>query len=336
MSSGSEGTSGGASDEGTTATPATTQSTTPTDGTQEPSGEEPVEDSNNPVADEDGQTANTVHEPPKERWDAILANAREKAKQEALAQFAWAKDIAPDEAEAVRTWVQVGNENPMAALDHLVRGLAQMPGAIPHLQEYFRGLLGDEGQPQGRQSVPAGDEMPQPDIPTDQSNGQPVVYSAQQLQKLLQWQAAQLRKDLTSEFQTELQPFQQDRQSAIAQRQAYQIKQQADQYAAKAVGEISNQPGFDANKAEIAKVWDEMPRNDGRTEGERLYAAYIQVVAPKLSNLARQNAVADVTRRAGATTINPNSAGAGSEKFDYSKASWADALKHEAAKRGKK
>jgi len=231
------------------------------------------------TADNPAPAANTAapHEPPKERWDAILNNAREKAKAEVLEQYSWAKDIDVEDAKALRGWMEVGNRDPIQALDYLVRGIAQDQNAIPRLQQYLSQLMG--GQPQGQpEAQPETDEMPEPDIPTDQSNGQPVVYSAKQLKLLLEWQA----RNLTGEFKKELAPFQQDRDAANEAQQKAEIRQQADAYATRAVSEIADKPGFLENREEITKVWSEMPR-DGRTEGELLFSAYLKVVTPLLT-----------------------------------------------------
>jgi hypothetical protein len=72
--------------------------------------------------------------------------------------------------------------------------------------------------------------------------------------------------------------------------------------------------------------------DDPRTEGEKLRDAYLQVVGSKFTQQARQTAVSDIQRKASAGTVNPGSA-VGTAPFDYKKATWEEALKHEWNKR---
>lgn len=260
-------------------------------------------------------------QPPRERWDSILENARRKAREEVESQYQeiqWARQIDRGELEAARAWMDLGNRNPMLALDQLLNGIIQSsPQARAQVERYVQNLF---AQGQGQRHVDD-DPAPEPDIPTDQSNGQPVVYSAQQMQKLLAWQQRQLTKQFQQEMQQQVGPIQ-------AERAAQQQQRMVETYSKQAVGAVRDLPGFNENKVEITRIYAQMPLRDGRTEGEKLRDAYLQVVGKKLQFQGRQQAVQDITRKAGATTVNPASGNAG-QQFDYKNASWEDALRHE-------
>jgi len=281
---------------------------------------------------------------PQSRRQSILDNARKKARaeretelnQEWESKTGWAKDIDPQEAAIVREWVRRGNTDPVGLVSDLWQRVQNDPTHGTRLRSEAARILGAR---QG-QAQPAEDAMPQPDIPTDTSNGQPVVYSAQQLQKLLEWQ------DRRSEarLKKELEPYQQDRQTRQQTEELLSMQAQSTDYATKTVTPLTKLPGFEEHKAAIAKEYEAMairdPRtgqmvpdpNDPRSEGEKLRDAYLKIVVPTLSSAGRQQAVTDLHRKANANTVNP-SATSSTEPFDYKTASWEEGLKHEWNKR---
>jgi hypothetical protein len=272
------------------------------------------------VPESDGQpVSETQGEPPKERWSTILENARKKAVEETEAQYAWAKGTERAEFEAARTWMSLANRDPFLALDRLVQGMAQTPEGKQQLATYFGRSLS-----QSRQAAqPQAPEMPGPDIPTSESNGQPVVYSAQRMQELLQWQQQQLLQQVDQRIS----PFKQERE-------AKEREARTNAYTESAISRVKDRPGFTEHKEDIVRAYAAMPVVEGEDEAAKLMQAYLDVVGPKLTFQARQQAVADITRKASASTVNP--AAVSGKSFDYSKATLEEALAYEWKKRGGK
>lgn len=246
-------------------------------------------------------------EPPQERWPDILENTRKKTRAEVEAEFAYAKGVDRGEFDSTRQWMDLARRDPILALDRYVQQLMQHPTHAPQLKSYFGRSLG---------ARTASDQMPGPDIPTSESQGQPVVYSAQQTQKLLEWQKRQFQQELDTRFG----PIEQREKTARAE-------SQATEYSQATLQALADKPGFKDHVAEIAERYAAIPVEDPRTEGEKLRDAYLEVVGPKLTSAAQRQAVADVHRKAGATTVNPAGGGA-SEPFDFKKSSWEEGLAH--------
>jgi hypothetical protein len=283
---------------------------------------------------------------PASRRPSIAANFRKKAEAERKAAIeaaqrewdtktGWAKDIDPQDAAIVSDWVRRGKTDPAGLVADLFARVQNDPNHGPRLRSEAARILNS-----GRANQPAEDPMPPPDIPTDASNGQPVVYSASQLQKLLDWQ----HRRSMGQFKQELAPFQQDLQVRQQHEEQRQLVAQADRYGQTTLKSLVDQPGFKDHKDAIAKEYAAMgirdPRtgeivpdpNDPRSEGEKLRDAYLKVVVPTLSASVRQQTVADLHRKANANTVSPNATSV-AEPFDYRKSSLEEALAYEWSKR---
>lgn len=283
-----------------------------------------------PVAAVSGKTA-----PPADRWDSILENARKKAKEETEAEYAWAKDLQKDDVEATRKWITLGNQNPLLALDQLVQGIIRNnPAQKTDVERYFKTILQVAGPEVAAAAAGAAatasdaDPMPPPDIPTDTSNGVPVVYSDKQMLLRDQWFTRQIKKEVKADYDKELAPIRAEREQAATERKQVADQKAIDDYTEMSIGAIASRPGYEKYRAEIATVYAAMPTDGKLTEGEKLRDAYLQVITDKMSEDARAEAVASVNRRADAGTVNPSSQGA-SAPFDYKNASWEQALRHE-------
>ena len=290
--------------------------------------------------------AATKGEPPKEKWDTILANAREKAKAEAKAatenEYAWAKDLNRDDVEATRKWIDLGNQNPLLALDQLVQGMIKVnPAQKAQIEHYFKSILQTAGPAAAaaaaadavsKGATATGDDpMPEADVPTDTSNGVGVVYSKTQMKAYDEWKDRQFKKQLDAakaELRGEIAPV-------LSERKEAETQKAIDEYTERSVGAISSRPGYEEFRAEIAAVYAAYPMNDGRNEGEKLRDAYLEVMSSKITEQteaatkkASDEAIASIHRRADAGTVNPAAASA-SQPFDYKKATWEQALRHE-------
>lgn len=248
--------------------------------------------------------------PPPERWPDILDNARKKTREEVEANYQWAAGVDRAEFEAARQWLDLTSRDPILGLDRYMQRLASQPDLQPQLRSYAARILGT------RTAAAPVDQMPGPDIPTSESNGEPVVYSAQQMQRLLEWKDRQTKALL----EQELGPIKQDREKA-------QAKVYADAYADATVPRLEKLPGFKEHVAAIRDAYMAIPVNDPRTEGEKLKDAYLDVVGPQLTSEATRQAVTDLQRKASASTVNP-AATSTSTPFDFKKESWEAGLKH--------
>lgn len=268
------------------------------------------------------QTAPDAGEPPKERWKDILDNARKKVREE---EFGWAQGVDRGEFEATKGWMALANRDPLAAVDRMVQTIARDPNGAAALRSYFGRLLGRRpAAQQNAQQHRGGDDRPGPDIPTSESNGQPVVYSAQRMQELLAWQQRQF-EGMVSE---KLMPFEQERQTRAEAEEQRQREIAADRYAQTTMNSVAAQPGFKEHSAEIARVYQAIPLDDPRSEGEKLRDAYLQVIATKRDTVVRQQTVRDLRDKTAANTVPANS-NAPAAPFDHKKASWAESFRHE-------
>jgi hypothetical protein len=280
---------------------------------------------------------------PQSRRQSILDNARRKAvtareaelTKEYESKYGWAKDLDPQDAGTVRDWVRRGRTDPSSLVLDLWQRLQSDPTHGPRLRSEAARILGQR-QAAAPAAAESADAEPPPDIPTDTSNGQPVVYSAAQMAKHNAW----MKRQWMAEVNQTLAPIQQDLQTRQQVEEHRQRTAEADAYGVTTVKALENQPGFQEHKAAIANAYAAMgipdPRtgqivpdpNDQRTEGEKLRDAYLQVVVPTLSASVRQQTVADLHRKANASTVNPSQTHRG-EPFDYKNASWEDALRYE-------
>jgi hypothetical protein len=284
------------------------------------------------VTDPPGSTVPKVAgAPPEDKWDKILDNARKKARAEVEGEYAWVKDMSRDEIEATRKWISLGNQNALLALDQLVQGMIKSnPAQKDQIDRYFRTTFGVAPADLKAAAVAAApavdaDPEPEPDIPTDASNGVPVVYSKGRQKEWGAWLRRQTLKEVQGTLDKDLAPIRTERQQR-------EVDSQAADYSNRAVSAISGLPGFELYRAEIAAAYNNIPLTDAtRTEGEKLRDAYLTVMSTKMSELstkATQDAVESVTRRAEAGTVDPSRQSAAAP-FDYSKATWEQALRHE-------
>jgi hypothetical protein len=177
--------------------PAATQQAQPTDPAQAPVSTE--------------QQPETKGEPPKWRWQDILANAREtsakdaetRVRQELEQQYAGLKDFTSiDVAEraGLLVWRAALNGDPQA-----IAAIKANPSAAQRIQSLF----------QDRQQAETPDPEPQPDfvLPVKDAQGNIVgekpIYSAETQAKREAW----LKRQWLAEVRKELQPLQQTAQT---------------------------------------------------------------------------------------------------------------------------
>lgn len=228
---------------------------------------------------------------PFDRHKAALDNARAKAAEEAEAKYRWLQQYGDQNALQTRLSVLQRAEQDPAGF---ARDFLHAAGIDPR-------TLVQQAAPQ-----PAQDPRPDPDILLE--NGQ-TTYSHERLQQLLEWE----RRQLTSQFQSELAPIKQER--VVKEMQEKSLGQ-----ARQLLATAAQWPGFAEHKDEIKALLKSDPHIT-------LHDAYIKVVPQKLTDQAYQKALADLQQKAGAAST-PAARVTGTAPADPASMSIRDALEY--------
>lgn len=230
-------------------------------------------------------------EPPKERWDDILKNARTKAAAEKQAEFdrdfGWAKQVP---RETIQEWTGIAqrmSSDPIGFLNELQAEIASHPVFGPQLRSHAARTLAA-----GRSEKPL-----EPDIDVDVGDGRVIkAYSPERAIEL----ARQIARD---ELAKEVAPLKQDFQSRQQQQKADAERHAIDTKVNSTYERVSKRDGYKEHEAEIATALEALP-ND-MDPGEALYEAYLQVVGPKLEARAQAKHLESLKTKAAAATVNP-------------------------------
>ncbi len=228
----------------------------------------------------DGKQAD-ANEPPKERWETILANQRRLASEEALKPLAWAKDL---KAEDVQSAMQ------------LLGALKRDKGAFwRELGE----LIGEKVAP-----AAADDTFPDPDL----ISGDGVkAFSADALKKTLDI----FKKQLMTQFQGDLRPLVEFRDGELSARERSDLTTKATSMAGRALTQARALPHFKEHEAAIVEKLTQMDPALRKEVGPiaAMYMAFEQVkvekVYPTLTAEAEKRVRADFDKKAASTGIHP-------------------------------
>ncbi len=253
------------------APPAATPSATPSAGPQ-PAQATPSA-SPAPVATQPTPPA----EPPRERWDSILDNARQKTRREVEAEYRqrYGKYDAfeRDPWRAVQEWLE-------QASDHSIYGQHVKDWA----QRYTKPT--DPGQ------------EPPPDVPIMDAQGNVTghTYSAQKLKEWHKWNQTQSNSALDQRF-AKLERNNQE----LAE---YRSQMQSREWASQTLNDFRAKPFFKEHEARIREVLEEHEE-----WGDNLHAAYnhvlISEILPKLSQSEQTKALTDLNKKASGNTVTP-------------------------------
>jgi hypothetical protein len=191
-----------------------------------------------PVAEPDPNAASDVNPsadakgPPPEKWPTILANARTKAGEEAVAKFRESAGI----DKAVKFAGQI-NESATGFWRSYTDELIAHPVHGPVIRSDLARMLGSFRQPAPPQAEP----MPEPDVHIVDAQGNVTgkTYSAEQLAKRDAWN----RQQVLAEVSKELQPIKAER-----------AKREADAQAAETTAKV--QAATDQHLTRIDKILD--------------------------------------------------------------------------------
>ena len=242
---------------------------------------------------------------PRSRFDEV--NSKLKDLKEWRESRQWAEQVDQSTFTQMAQWFLRAQTDPVGFGRQFWSELAANPEHAQALRSEAARLLGMRQQ-QGPSPTPEAAE-PTPDVEITDGNGNVVgrTYSAEALAKRDAFREAQLLQKMQQQFEphiSTLKGIEQERQT-LAQ------KAQADAFGSEFVKELSALPLFDAHKAEIGKALAQVRLESDSPDAVRAaaYRAYHQIVGPKLGNNSQQAVLADLQRKAAASTsVNPSSA----------------------------
>ena len=257
----------------------------------------------------DGQPP-TAGAPPQERWDTILANARAKAAEEAIAPYAWAKQVDPQEFQQIRKIAaHFTKGDVVTGLQEMIAEARKDPAVEAQIRSFAAKTLAQRSQQTPNQE-------PQPDLPIQLEDGRVVhLYSGEQLAK----REAFLQQQWMQAVEQKLQPFQQTHDTLQAERAALAQQQEITHFVASTFEDVKTWPGMDdpANQQAVAQALAQMPvsSDDPREVSLALNAAYRRTVLPTLNSRAQSTLLDNLKQKAAASSsVNPGSATASSPR----------------------
>lgn len=287
----------------TTTTP---DASTTAAATVQPSGEKTVAD---------GATTETKGEPPKWRWQDILANARETSAKEAEArvrqeleqQYTGLQDftgIHPNERMGLLVWHRALSGDP-AAQAHVVEAARTNPA----LAATLKGLIASEPARQ-----PAAD--PEPNFMVETGDGR-VAFDPDAFARWREWNNRSVISAARQEFQKELQPVQQVTQKFQQSEATAAYNTNTAQVIAKM---SAADPEFKAHTKQIGEAIAADPRllkiaiGDGVPADPELAIetawarVYRSTVLPAKQQASEATVLANLQQRAVAGSVNPAAA----------------------------
>jgi hypothetical protein len=225
---------------------------------------------------------------------ATTAEQRVTEYEKKLQAYAWAEGLDPAQVADTVRWRTQAHQDPLKFLREAIQS------APEHLQPQLRSELGRMLASRAPEAKPA------PDLQTD--TGKPV-YSAEQYDRLQEWQARKQQ----AEWDKRLAPLQQELQQGRDLRERAARDVQTKTFAANAVKDAKTWPHFTEHAAEIAQELQKLP--PGNTEAEESFAlsrAYITVlnrsVFPKYTKTAEDTVLANLKTKAAASSEHPGRA----------------------------
>lgn len=264
-------------------------------GTPDPA-KEPVAATQPPQTTEPPKPGGTG-EPPRERWDSILANARTKAKEEALAEHR-------DHLEVI---AELKRDFP-GTLARLLEEAADNPQFSETITAKAAALLN------ARKQAGKANEEPQPDAVMRYEDGTTEPsYTPAQLRKWQEWRERQVESKLMQKFQ----PLQELQQQIQQQKELRIEAEKVASVVSKRSAPWKAMPHFETHKDAILKrqqeLYNEMSTQPGfdpqETPFEAMHRAYAEIVnaqaLPKLQSQQTDSLVAQAARKRAGSSSDP-------------------------------
>jgi chromosome segregation ATPase len=218
-------------------------------------------------------------EPPTDKWPTILENARKKASEEATRDFYARYGLSPDfDPNAVRAHLAMLQSDPVT----LYRTLEQ--------QLQSRGML---NRPQESQAP----TRPDPDLISEDGK---KAYSAEAMERLLEWQ----QRQLLAQLQPVLAPLQQTQQEL----QQQHMRQTAFQAASDELAEARTWDSFDDLKPQILELMQADRRVTLWSAYNRLHQSLLKTRDQEIRQKTRQETLTELQQRPNPNTATPGTA----------------------------
>lgn len=236
---------------------------------------------------------------PRQRFDEVNNSLREL--KQWREQHAWAEQVQPAQLQQLQQFYQRATSDTRGFALQLLDELANHPDHAAAVRSELARRLGTRQQ---QAAPPQADDLA-PDVQITDANGNVVgrTYSDAQVAKLLARHEQQIEQKFAPQFQT-LQQIQQERQQIA-------VQQQAQHFGTTFAQELAKLPLFNEHKADIAKALRDAQLDSDHPAEVRAaaYQAYHRIVGPKLAQGNTQSVVADLQRKAAASSsVNPGTA----------------------------
>lgn len=273
------------------AAPSSTPSAQPAPATAAPAASSAGQPSSSPspaaVQPVPGAPASTG-EPPKERWNDILDNARKKTRaeveQEYRQRYGHYDQFEKDPWSAIQGWLQEASQHSLYK---------------SHVQEWAKQYLGSQAGPRQQ------GEEPKADVPIVDASGQVTgyTYSDKRLKEWHQWNQAQQQQALDERFR----PIEEANRQTREREELAQTYQEAMGQANQTLGALRQLPYFTAHEADIRQALEEHEE-----WGDNVHAAYNHVlitkILPTLGQAEQQKVIDSLQNKASGATVAPNGA----------------------------
>lgn len=245
---------------------------------------------------------------PIEEHEKVVTNTRTKTREEVENEwkpYGWAKErgITREQYDAVEQWKSRAAADPLGFVKSAGAEALAHPELAPQIRSWAASILGQRLSPAPSDADPE----PLPDIPTDTSNGVPIVRSDKAQREHDAW----LTRKLKAELMKELEPDLAEVRTSREQRKQLETQAEANTFADRVHRKAQTWPGFLENQDAIAKVFADMKlvSDDPREVELAIHEAYAQVAYPTITQTAHAKAVADVHKKvaAGSGSVNPGS-----------------------------
>lgn len=225
-------------------------------------------------------------EPPKERWNDILANTRTKTRaeveQEFKQKYGWAEEYQTDR------WSFVQRQ---------LAELANHPQYAPFVAQTAARIL----QAQRARNGPTIEE-PKPDVPIVDQSGQVTgyTYSSDRLKEWHRWN----QQSTDAKLSERLRPLEAMREQQEQTRAVLALREQADTQAADTLTTLRTNPYFTEHEAKVKQALI-----DHEEFGDNVHAAFNHVltteILPGLSRTEQQKVLTSLQTQAAGGSVNP-------------------------------
>lgn len=245
---------------------------------------------------------------PRSRFDEV--NTKAKELREWRERHAWADGLDPYRLQQMAEWWQRAQTDTRGFSLGLVDELLSHPEHGPAMRSEIARRLSTRGA-----SPSSTEGMPAPDVEITGPDGQVVgrTYSDKQLLKRDAYLEQQVLSKISEQFGTKFKTL----DTIEQERQTQALQMHAQQFGTSFTQELSHLPLFTEHKAEIGQALAGLTLTSDHPDAVRAatYQLYHKIVGPKLAQRASQDTVADLQRKAHASTaVNPSSAAPATKK----------------------